>query len=40
MCYVEHIPKDPERDFFEDTIQRSILKCEFLKNEVRTATSY
>ena len=31
MCYVEHIPKDPKRDFFEDTIQRSILKCEFVE---------
>lgn len=29
MHYVEYIPKDPKRYFFEDTIQYSILKCEF-----------
>ena len=28
---VEYIPKDPERHFFEDTIQYRILKCEFVK---------
>ena len=29
MRYFEYIPKDPERYFFEDTIQCCILKCEF-----------
>ena len=29
MHYAEYIPKDPERDFFEDTIHYRILKCEF-----------
>ena len=27
--YAEYIPKDPKKYFFEDTIQYSILKCEF-----------
>ena len=30
MRYVEYIPKDPKRYFFEDTIQCRILKCEFI----------
>jgi len=29
MHFAEYIPKDPERYFFEDTIQYRILKCEF-----------
>lgn len=40
MHYAEYIPKDPKRYFFEDTIQYRILKCEFIKNEVRAAPSY
>ena len=31
MHYVEYIPKDPKRYFFEDTIQYRILKCEFIE---------
>ena len=31
MHYTEYIPKDPERHFFEDTIQYRILKGEFAK---------
>ncbi len=31
MRYVKYIRKDPERDFFEDTIQYRILKCEFIE---------
>lgn len=40
MRFVKNIPKDPERYFFEDTIQYSILKCEFIENEDRTAPAY
>ena len=29
MHYAEYISKDPKRYFFEDTMQYSILKCEF-----------
>ncbi len=31
MRYIEYIPKDPKRYFFEDTIQCRILKCELIK---------
>ena len=31
MHFVEYIPKDPERYFFEDTIRYRLLKCEFEK---------
>ena len=31
MHFREYIPKDPERDFFEDTIEYRLLKCEFAK---------
>ena len=40
MRFVEDIPKDPERYFFEDTIQCRILKCEFMENEDRAALTY